>query len=87
MTTNNLDHDTADNATDKNSTKASHKDSTSIKKEIIGILKPPTLKRELKSFPSLPECFLHDLGLLENFALRYRVTHNNLKVLRWQDGY
>ena len=48
-----------------------HKDSTSIKKEIIGILKPPTLKKELKSFPSLPECFLHDLGLLDNLALRY----------------
>ena len=50
--------------------KATHKDSTSIKKEIIGILKPPNLKKELKSFPSLPECFLHDLGLLDNLALR-----------------
>ena len=50
--------------------KATHKDSTSIKKEIIGILKPPNLKKELKSFPSLPECFLHDLGLLDTLALR-----------------
>jgi len=49
--------------------KATHKDSTSIKKEIIGILKPPNLKKELKSFPSLPECFLHDLGLLDTLAL------------------
>jgi len=45
------------------------KDSTGLKKEIIGILKPPNPKKELKSFPSLPECFLHDLGLIENIAL------------------
>ena len=66
----NSDCDTAHETTDKVDIKSSHKDSTSIKKEIIGILKPPTLKKELKSFPSLPECFLHDLGLLDNFALR-----------------
>lgn len=65
----NSDCDTAHETTDKVDIKSSHKDSTSIKKEIIGILKPPTLKKELKSFPSLPECFLHDLGLLDNFAL------------------
>ena len=46
------------------------KDSVSIKREIIGILKPPNLKKDLKSFPSLPECFLHDLGLLDSLALR-----------------
>ena len=46
------------------------KDSINIKREIIGILKPPNLKKELKSFPSLPECFLHDLGLLDSLALR-----------------
>ena len=40
-----------------------------VKKEIIGILKPPNPRKELKSFPSLPECFLHDLGLIENIAL------------------
>ena len=42
---------------------------TAVKKEIIGILKPPNPRKELKSFPSLPECFLHDLGLIENIAL------------------
>ena len=42
---------------------------TVVKKEIIGILKPPNPRKELKSFPSLPECFLHDLGLIENIAL------------------
>ena len=39
------------------------------RKEIIGILKPPNPRKELKSFPSLPECFLHDLGLLEKLGL------------------
>lgn len=45
------------------------KDSTAIKREIVGILKPPNPKKELKSFPSLPECFLHDLGLIEKGSL------------------
>ena len=54
-----------------NSEKLQRKESigTSVKKEIIGILKPPNPRKELKSFPSLPECFLHDLGLIENIAL------------------
>ena len=72
VTINNIDCDsTEDNLNEKGlSVKSNHKDSVSIKKEIIGILKPPNLKKDLKSFPSLPECFLHDLGLLDNFALR-----------------
>ena len=71
VTINNPNCDNGENQNDKALVKPHHKDSTSIKKEIIGILKPPNLKKELKSFPSLPECFLHDLGLLDNFALRY----------------
>ena len=73
VTINNIDCDnTEDNLVEKSSlsVKSNHKDSVSIKKEIIGILKPPNLKKELKSFPSLPESFLHELGLLDNFALR-----------------
>ena len=70
VTINNSNCDNDENQNDKALVKAHHKDSTSIKKEIIGILKPPNLKKELKSFPSLPECFLHDLGLLDNLALR-----------------
>ena len=71
VTINKIDCDTLESQNvEKAPVKAVHKDSTSIKKEIIGILKPPNLKKELKSFPSLPECFLHDLGLLENLALR-----------------
>ena len=42
-----------------------------VKKEIVGILKPPHPRKELKSFPSLPECFLHELGVLETIALEY----------------
>lgn len=71
VTINKIDCDKAESQNvEKVAQKATHKDSTSIKKEIIGILKPPNLKKELKSFPSLPECFLHDLGLLDNLALR-----------------
>lgn len=70
VTINKIDCDKAESQNvEKVAQKATHKDSTSIKKEIIGILKPPNLKKELKSFPSLPECFLHDLGLLDNLAL------------------
>jgi len=69
VTINNSNCDNGENQNDKALVKSHHKDSTSIKKEIIGILKPPNLKKELKSFPSLPECFLHDLGLLDSFAL------------------
>lgn len=71
MTINKIDCDKSESQNvEKVTQKPTHKDSTSIKKEIIGILKPPNLKKELKSFPSLPECFLHDLGLLDNLALR-----------------
>lgn len=57
--------------TGKSSVVAVRKDSagTAVRREIIGILKPPNPRKELKSFPSLPECFLHDLGLIENIAL------------------
>ena len=41
------------------------KDSTTLKKEIIGILKPSTTEKEKTSFSSLPEYFLHELGLIE----------------------
>jgi len=70
VTINDKDCDNNDSAnqSDKND-RSSRKDSTALKKEIIGILKPPNPKKELKSFPSLPECFLHDLGLIENIAL------------------
>jgi len=70
VTINDRDCDSNDSAnqSDKND-RSSRKDSTALKKEIIGILKPPNPKKELKSFPSLPECFLHDLGLIENIAL------------------
>lgn len=70
VTINDRDCDNNDgaNQSDKND-RSSRKDSTALKKEIIGILKPPNPKKELKSFPSLPECFLHDLGLIENIAL------------------
>lgn len=70
VTINDRDCDNSDSAnqSDKND-RSSRKDSTALKKEIIGILKPPNPKKELKSFPSLPECFLHDLGLIENIAL------------------
>jgi len=70
VTINDIDCDSKDSAnhSDKND-KSIRKDSTTLKKEIIGILKPPNPKKELKSFPSLPECFLHDLGLIENIAL------------------
>lgn len=71
VTINDKDCDNNDSAnqSDKND-RSSRKDSTALKKEIIGILKPPNPKKELKSFPSLPECFLHDLGLIENIALK-----------------
>ena len=71
VTINDRDCDNNDSAnqSDKND-RSSRKDSTALKKEIIGILKPPNPKKELKSFPSLPECFLHDLGLIENIALK-----------------
>jgi len=39
------------------------------KKEIIGILKPPTPGKELRSFPSLPDTFLQDLGLIESMSI------------------
>ena len=71
VTINDRDCDNKDSAnqSDKND-RSGRKDSTALKKEIIGILKPPNPKKELKSFPSLPECFLHDLGLIENIALK-----------------
>ena len=70
VTINKIDCDSGENQMKDISSKLSHKDSRDIKREIIGILKPPNLKKELKSFPSLPECFLHDLGLLDSLALR-----------------
>ena len=70
VTINKIDCDSGENQMKDISSKLSHKDSRDIKREIIGILKPPNLKKELKSFPSLPECFLHDLGLLDSLVLR-----------------
>ena len=70
VTINKIDCDSDENQLKDSSSKLSHKDSVNIKREIIGILKPPNLKKELKSFPSLPECFLHDLGLLDSLVLR-----------------
>ena len=65
--------DTAETAAKSSSAVVVRKDSagTAVRREIIGILKPPNPRKELKSFPSLPECFLHDLGLIENIALKF----------------
>jgi len=45
------------------------KENVIAKKEIVGILKPPNVKKECKSFPSLPDSFLRDLGLIDNTSL------------------
>jgi len=41
----------------------------SIKKEIIGILKSPTPSKEVRSFPSLPDNMLKELGILQNIPI------------------
>ena len=68
ITSNDKDCDKSESA--NQNYRSCRKDSTGLKKEIIGILKPPNPRKDLKSFPSLPDCFLHDLGLIENLLLK-----------------
>jgi len=46
-----------------------YSDQKEIKKEIVGILKPSSVRREPRAFPSLKESFLQDLGLQDSMSL------------------
>ena len=46
------------------------KGGVTLRKDVIGILKPPNSRKQQKSFPSLPESMLQDLGLVEHITLK-----------------
>ena len=45
-------------------------DEKSSSPKLVGILKPPSASVKLRSFPSLPETFMNQLGLSHRVGLR-----------------